>query len=267
MAARKAAMERPLATKLTTDYRIMQPTLHVLNTINDNQLQKKTAISNLLRGSAFDRVPMRPSMVCPRDPWMRKPTCSLQVGETLTGTVRQAEGGSALWPGTGGSSRPRPLNPAISPTEDGGEETPGSEAVRFATLLGSSPNKALKALDAREHYRKEEGGKDAGTGSTKGTVGGWLPWAQRAKNRPFDRVDASGKPKVAAGVLSVWVREGKRNGLGDNTVPPTTSNKVCMTVSSKGCIVSLTPRWFGWFLQYIYIYGGGRGGGVTRTVR
>lgn len=190
------------STRLIADFRVSKRMRAVFNTLRCNRRKKSTATTNLLRASADQQLIMKRSMVCPSDPWLRKPTCALQVGESLTGTLRSANGHSSLWPGVDGSLRFGIVRPVTGTalSEDRGEEGCGPGVMRFTTLLSSDPEKACKALGARRMILHEEGGQDEeAVRNAKETVGGWLPRARRAQTNIFGVDNAAGKHEETVG--------------------------------------------------------------------
>lgn len=190
--------------------------LHVFGKVKRKQDIKNNVVSNLLRGSVSRRANNKRSTFCPRDSWMRRPTCALHVGETPTGTLESAEERYSLWPGIDGSLRFRERYPAPSSTDNGRAGGSEPEALQPTTLLGSDPTKAREALGMRRRARSEENSEETvlGTKNINKTMGGWSPWTQRAETNRSDKDEASKKTGTVGGWLPMARRGTNRTSDG-----------------------------------------------------
>lgn len=180
-AARKAAKQLPLSKTLTLEYRASKRMQHVQTKARLNQNIRNNAGSNRLKGPARSHAHNKRSIFRrPRDPWVQKPTYALQVGEPLTGTLRSAQGGSAVWPGVGGSLPFGKVFPAASLTDDGGGEGSGQGAMQARTLLGSDPGTVRTVMARRRTVLRDDDREDHMSGNELGPVGGWLLRAPEA---------------------------------------------------------------------------------------
>ena len=151
------------------------------------------------------------SEVSPKSAWVKKPTYKLQVGEQLKGTLRSADGRSALWPGVDGS-----LRFGVFLTPDGGKSGKGGVGfgvMEETSLLPSESDKALEALLLRRELQLEgEGGRGGERENEEGrVVGNWWSLRQASKQR-------------------------QREIAAEN------EGEVCVSVSDKGCVVSQSKR-------------------------
>eukprot|EP00904_Undaria_pinnatifida_P008313 jgi/Undpi1/4611/HiC_scaffold_18.g07965.m1 len=223
-AARRVSIDNADFPELTAEYRVSSRVNQVFSEVMakrraKNKKNRKPTTTTTTTDDDDDKLDVAPtstppfphpassehSEVSPKSAWVKKPTYKLQVGEQLKGTLRSADGRSALWPGVDGS-----LRFGVFLTPDGGKSGKGGVGfgvMEETSLLPSESDKALEALLLRRELQLEgEGGRGGERENEEGrVVGNWWSLRQASKQR-------------------------QREIAAEN------EGEVCVSVSDKGCV-------------------------------